>query len=91
MVCVGILPPGQQVPYEPLLMIDNDLRIISSSVGTREDMYEAFEFVSRGLVRPVTTQKRLEDLPELGRTLGQVSGHTVRELRFEMTLLLTVH
>jgi hypothetical protein len=46
-------------------------------------MYEAFEFVSRGLVRPVTTQKRLEDLPELGRTLGQVSGHTVVELRFE--------
>ncbi|RYN64507.1 hypothetical protein AA0118_g3976 [Alternaria tenuissima] len=82
MVCVGILPPGQQVPYEPLLMIDNDLRIISSSVGTREDMYEAFEFVSRGLVRPVTTQKRLEDLPELGRTLGQTIGKPV--IRFKL-------
>jgi hypothetical protein len=54
-------------------------------------MYEAFEFVSRGLVRPVTTQKRLEDLPELGGTLGQVSGYTVVEARFAITLLLTGH
>ncbi|KAG9188863.1 alcohol dehydrogenase, propanol-preferring [Alternaria panax] len=81
MVCVGILPPGQQVPFEPLLMIDNDLRIISSSVGTREDMYEAFDFVSRGLVRPATVEKRLEDLPEIAGTLGQMIGKPV--IRFK--------
>ncbi|KAL1794612.1 hypothetical protein ACET3X_006428 [Alternaria dauci] len=82
MVCVGILPPGQQVPFEPLRMIDNDLRIISSAVGTREDMYEALDFVSRGLVRPMTVQKRLEDLPELAKTLGEAIGKPV--IRFKL-------
>jgi propanol-preferring alcohol dehydrogenase len=72
-VCVGIPPPGQHVGFEPIALISKNIRLIGSAVGTREDIWEAIEFVAKGQVKPKVEMATLEDLPEISKTFGQVS------------------
>ncbi len=73
-VCVGLLPPGQQVSFNPLLGVGKNIRIIGSSVGTRKDIWEAVEFVSRGLVNPVVAMAALDDLSDIAQNFGKVGS-----------------
>lgn len=68
LVCVGIPSPDEKVTFHPLVLIDRGIRVIGSMVGTRGDIQEAIDFVSRGAVVPdveVISFDRLADITEL--------------------------
>lgn len=75
-VCVGIPPPGQQVGFDPIALISKNIKLIGSAVGTRQDIWEAIEFVARGQVAPKVEMACLDDLPEISKNFGQVSDGT---------------
>ena len=67
LVCIGIPPPSQHVHFHPLTFIDNGYKIIGSAVGTRGDILEAIEFLTRGVVVPqihMTSLEKLTDVAE---------------------------
>ncbi len=75
LVCVGIPPPTQTVQFHPLTFIDKGIKVIGSAVGTRRDIQESIEFVSRGLVTPVVQLTTLEGLSDVATQVenGQVN------------------
>ncbi len=73
LVCVGIPPPDQQVRFHPILGISKNIRIIGSAVGTRKDIWDAIEFVKRGVVTPRVQMARLEDLSDIAQNFQKVS------------------
>lgn len=73
-VCVGIPPPGKQVGFDPITLISKNIKLIGSAVGTRQDIWDAIEFVARGQVKPKVEMARLEDLPQISKGFGQVRG-----------------
>jgi propanol-preferring alcohol dehydrogenase len=73
LVCVGIPPPDQQVRFHPHLGIGKNVRIVGSAVGTRKDIWDAVEFVKRGVVTPVVEMAKLDDLSDIARNFGKVS------------------
>jgi propanol-preferring alcohol dehydrogenase len=87
LVCVGIPPPTDLVQFHPLQFIDMGIRIIGSMVGTRGDVLEALDFVSRGEVVPAVQMKKLKDLDEIAHKImiGEVRNAPrplpTRELR----------
>ncbi len=64
-MCVGIPPPGRAVSYQPIAFIASGFRLLGSSVGTRQDILDALDYVRRGLVVPTTHDARLEDMDDL--------------------------
>lgn len=62
LVCIGIPPPTDLVQFHPLMFIDEGFKVIGTSVGTRTDICEALEFVSRGLVVPKVEMITFQDL-----------------------------
>lgn len=72
LVCVGIPPPDQTVPFHPLQFIDNGIKIVGSAVGTRSDISAALDFVARGLVTPTVEIIKLDDLAGLASKFAQV-------------------
>lgn len=81
LMCVSILPETAKVSFHPLWMIDNGWTVKGSSVGTRNDILEALEFVKRGVVEPRVKWAALEDIEDLMRKLskGQVSAYSYDE------------
>lgn len=69
-VCIGIPPPNELVHFHPLKFIDLGIRVIGSAVGTRGDILEALEFVSRGKVKPTVQKTRLENLNDIAKKLA---------------------
>ncbi|KAF9528264.1 chaperonin 10-like protein [Crepidotus variabilis] len=82
LVCVGM--PGSdaflQVPIT--LLIAKGLKIIGSSIGTQQDVTEALNLVSLGLVKCKHVIKKLEDVNEVldDMSTGKIAGRVV--LRF---------
>jgi D-arabinose 1-dehydrogenase-like Zn-dependent alcohol dehydrogenase len=64
--------------------INDGIRIIGSAVGTRQDIWEAIEFVQRGVVKLVVEMATLDDLSNIADNFGKVrtsiSGHGWLEL-----------
>jgi alcohol dehydrogenase, propanol-preferring len=77
LVCVGIPPADQEVAFNPTLCINKGISIIGSAVGTRKDIVEAIEFVSRGLVKPSIKLATFDDLTAISQNFSKVgtSGH----------------
>lgn len=65
LVCVGIPPPDQRVSFHPVELVNKGIRIIGSAVGTRQDILEAVEFVSRGVVKASISIASLDDLTDI--------------------------
>ncbi|KAI1608289.1 alcohol dehydrogenase [Exophiala viscosa] len=76
-VCVGIPPPEQKVRFHPLLGISKNIRIIGSAVGTRKDIWDAIDFVKRGVVTPRVEKAALDDLTEISKTFQKTPGKYV--------------
>ncbi|KAK5045562.1 hypothetical protein LTR84_009180 [Exophiala bonariae] len=72
-VCVGIPPPGKQVGFDPITLISKNIKLIGSAVGTRQDIWDAIEFVARGEVKPKVEMARLEDLSQISKNFAQAS------------------
>lgn len=65
LMCVGIPPPDAFVHFHPMKLIDAGIKITGSMTGTRKDVLEALEFVSRGVVVPTVQRGRLADMSRL--------------------------
>lgn len=74
LVCVGIPPPDQLMSFHPLPFIAKGIRVIGSAVGTRKDIWDAIEFVDRGVVKPAIEMAKLEDLSDIAKNFGKVSA-----------------
>ncbi|KEF53603.1 uncharacterized protein A1O9_10578 [Exophiala aquamarina CBS 119918] len=83
-VCVGLTPPGKQVGFDPITLVSKNIRLMGSAVGTREDIWEAIEFVARGQVKPKVEMAVLEDLPQISKNFGQVSDEQMRGIPFSL-------
>lgn len=79
LVCVGIPPPDQLVRFHPLLGISKNIRIIGSAVGTRKDIWDAIEFVKRGVVKPRVEAANLDDLTDISKNFQKVSYNSLAE------------
>jgi alcohol dehydrogenase, propanol-preferring len=75
-VCVGIPALEDKVRFHPSLGINKGARIIGSAVGTRQDIWEAIEFVQRGAVKPAVEMAALEDLTDIAKNFGKVPSKT---------------
>lgn len=63
MVAVGLpKDPTVVAGASPLMMVLRKLNIVGSVVGTLKDVEEALDFTARGLVHPILTVGKLEDL-----------------------------
>lgn len=65
LMCISILPEDARVGFHPSWFLDNGWTIKGSSVGTREDILEALEFVKRRVVVPKIEWAELEDVETL--------------------------
>ncbi|OCK79804.1 alcohol dehydrogenase [Lepidopterella palustris CBS 459.81] len=77
MVAVG-LPKDPKIlaGAPPLLLCLRKLNIVGSVVGTLKDVEEALDFTARGLVHPILTMGKLEDLDRLCSDMiaGKLAG-----------------
>lgn len=73
LVCVGIPPPDQTMRVHPIATISKNIRIIGSAVGTRKDIWDAIEFVARGVVNPRVQMASLDDLSDIAKNFQKVS------------------
>lgn len=66
----------------PLMMVLKRLNVVGSVVGTQKDVEEALDFTARGLVRPILTQGKLEDLNKLMGDMakGNLVGRAVLQI-----------
>lgn len=51
-------------PIGPEYFVARGVRLTGTSTGTIEDTKEALEYVKTGQVKPITIEKRLEDIAE---------------------------
>ena len=72
-VCVGIPAREDKVSFHPTLGINKGVRITGSAVGTRQDIWEAIEFVQRGAVKPAVEKASLDNLTDIAKNFGKVS------------------
>jgi len=83
MVCVG-LPQDHTIVagLPPLLMCLKSMEIVGSVVGTKKDVDEALDFTARGLVHPILTKGKLEDLNQFIDQMkqGKLPGRAVVEV-----------
>lgn len=80
-VLVG-LPPGD-FPTPIFDVVLKGLTIRGSIVGTRQDMVEALDFFSRGLIHPTVEAARLDEINEVFARMerGQIDGRVVIDYR----------
>ncbi|KAI2957130.1 hypothetical protein CBS147322_2235 [Aspergillus niger] len=83
MVAIG-LPndPTILAGAPPLMIALKKLNIVGSITGTLQDTQEALEFTARGIVHPVLTKGKLEDLDSWVDKMakGQLAGRTVLQV-----------
>ncbi|OLN81024.1 Alcohol dehydrogenase 1-like protein 2 [Colletotrichum chlorophyti] len=82
LMCVAVLSSEARINFNPLWLIAKGWRILSSCVGTRNDILDALEFVKRRAVVPKVQIGKLEDLQDLVNrmTAGQLQGKWVLKL-----------
>lgn len=63
MVCVA-LPKDRSIiaGASPALLCMKALKVVGSLVGTRRDVDEALQWTARGLVKPILSHGRIEDI-----------------------------
>lgn len=78
-VCVGLPKEKFNVGAPPMVMVLRELNVVGSVTGTRRDVDEAFEFTARGLVRPILTKGRMEDINDFADKMlaGKLPGRAV--------------
>ncbi|KAL1962713.1 hypothetical protein VTN77DRAFT_9257 [Rasamsonia byssochlamydoides] len=66
----------------PLMMALRRLKVIGSVVGSLKDVEEALDFTARGLVHPILSKGKLEDLEEFMNKMkaGQLAGRAVLQV-----------
>ncbi|EKJ76064.1 hypothetical protein NXS19_002873 [Fusarium pseudograminearum] len=66
----------------PMLVATRRLKIVGSVTGSMKDVEEALEFTARGLVHPILSKGKLEDLDDWLHKLatGQVAGRCVLQV-----------
>lgn len=76
------LPPGE-FPAPIFDIVLSRFTIRGSIVGTRQDMAEALDYYARGLIKPVVTAAKLEDINDVfGRMeRGEIEGRIVIDYR----------
>ena len=50
-------------PVGPEYFVAKAVRLTGTSTGTVQDTKEALEYVRKGQVKPITIEKKLEDIP----------------------------
>lgn len=80
-VLIG-LPPGD-FPAPIFDIVLKGLTIRGSIVGTREDMAEALDFYARGLIHPIVTTAKLDEVNEVFDRMkrGEIDGRVVIDYR----------
>lgn len=79
-VCVGLPKDASIVAgAPPVVMCMKRLNVVGSVVGTLQDVKEALELTSRGLVHPILTHGGLEDIGRFCDELdkGKLAGRAV--------------
>jgi propanol-preferring alcohol dehydrogenase len=77
LMVVGV--PAEPLTFPAILMVGSEIRVISSAVGTRQDLKEVLELSATGKVRCRTETRRLEDVNSVfdemraGRIMGRVA------------------
>lgn len=61
------------VTFHPAWFVDKGLQIVGSAVGTRKDLLEAINFVSRGIFVPRVESVSLDQLSEIAKDFSKVS------------------
>lgn len=76
------LPPGD-FPATIFDIAVNELTIRGSMVGSRQDLAEALDFYARGLIKPIVTTAKLEDINDIFHRMdrGQIDGRMVIDYR----------
>jgi len=80
LVMVGL--PAEPICFPPILMAAGEIRILASTVGTRQDLREVLAMAAAGKVRCQVASRPLADANEALNQLrrGQVSGRLVLAL-----------
>lgn len=65
LVCIGLPEEPCQIPVSPMDFISRGIKITGSSTGNIEDTEEALEFVAKGLVKPILTEKNFGDIEQV--------------------------
>src|SRR5574337_739365 len=75
--------PAGEFPASIFDIVLNRLTIRGSIVGTRQDMAEALDFYARGLIKPMVTTAKLEDINDIFHRMerGQIDGRVVIDYR----------
>ncbi|KAI8941984.1 hypothetical protein NX059_000094 [Plenodomus lindquistii] len=82
-VCVGIpKDPTVIAGALPTVMILKRLNVVGTVVGTLKDAEEALDFTARGLVKPILTHGRLEDINKFCADMnaGNLAGRAVMKI-----------
>lgn len=82
-VAVGLpTDPTIMAGAPPMAVALRRLKIVGSVTGSLQDVEEALDFTARGLVRPILSKGKLEDLDEWIEKLatGQVAGRCVLQV-----------
>ncbi|CAG7917983.1 unnamed protein product [Penicillium olsonii] len=79
-VCVGMPPSGTAVAGDdPMYLILNNIKVIGSLTGSRQDTAHALSMAARGLLRPIYEHHDIDELPSAVQKLrqGRVNGRCV--------------
>jgi propanol-preferring alcohol dehydrogenase len=82
-VCVGLPKEDFVAGAPPIVIALNRLNIIGSVTGTLQDVDEALDFTSRGLVKPILVKGCMKDIDSLSDQMlaGKLPGRAVIDLR----------
>ena len=77
-IVINGLPPGD-FPAPIFVIVLKGLTVRGSIVGTRQDLKEALEFYSRGLIHPTVSTRSLDDVNEVLDEMkhGRIDGRVV--------------
>lgn len=80
--CIGIPPERGFVETPISTIVIKGLHITGNLVGSLKECLEAVEFVRRGVVKPVVTVRRFEELPHVYEELerGKITGRVVLKI-----------
>ncbi|CAG8080380.1 unnamed protein product [Penicillium salamii] len=79
-VCVGMPPSGTVVAGDdPMYLILNNIKVVGSLTGSRQDTANALSMAARGLLKPIYELYDIEELPGAVQRLvqGKVNGRCV--------------
>jgi propanol-preferring alcohol dehydrogenase len=65
LVCIGLPEEPCQIPVSPQDFIGRGIKIMGSSTGNIGDTEEALDFVAKGQVKPILTEKSFGDIEQI--------------------------